>query len=90
MNSQMVLSQAKKRCSELLVGSPKFFPLQSVMEQLLYIEAALNDKAADRDKLEHINVGLFAVKEFEVRAPEFAELLYQVEDVVELMKSGKI
>lgn len=90
MESHMVIARAKKRCSELIVDAPDFYPLQSVMDQILYIESSLNDKSSDRSDLERINLGLFAVREFEARSPDFAELLYQVEDVVSLMKLGKI
>ncbi|MDZ4299115.1 MAG: immunity protein Tsi6 family protein [Moraxellaceae bacterium] len=85
-----IVSKAKARCGDLLVSSPTFYPLRSVMEQLLYIEIALNDRLADRSKLDDVNIGLFAVREFEDRAPDFAEMLYEVEDVVTQMKVGKI
>lgn len=90
MTPFVVVSKAKTRCADLLVSSPNFYPLQSVMEQLLYIENALNDRMADRSKLDDVNVGLFAAREFEFRAPDFAEMLYEVEDVVEQMKHGKV
>lgn len=85
-----VVVDAKRRCAELLAATPGFYPLVTVMEQLLYIEAALNSVEADRAKLGQINIGLFAMREFEIRAPDFAEKLYATEEVVDLMKAGKV
>lgn len=90
MNANVTVANAKARCAELAERLPDFYPLQSVMEQLSYIEESLIDKTVDRQKLKCINIGLFAVREFEVRAPDFAQMLYDVEDVVVLMMDGKI
>lgn len=90
MDANVVISSAKIRCAELVEKSPGFYPLQLVMEQLSYIEVALKDKSADRVHLKSINIGVFAAREFELRAPDFAQMLYDVEDVVALMKDGKL
>lgn len=89
MDANIIISNAKARCNELAQQLPNFHPLQSVMEQLSYIEESLRDKSIDREKLKGINVGIFAVREFEARAPDFAQMLYEVEDVVALMKEGR-
>lgn len=89
MDALDVIVKAKEKCRSLLALTPQFFPLQTIAEQLLYLEDALRNVSADRTKLKDINVGLFAVREFETRSPEFAEMLYEVEEVVEEMKSGR-
>jgi hypothetical protein len=85
-----VLTRAKQKCADLLAQTPDSFPLQSILEQLSYVESALGDRNADRSKLKDVNVGLYAVREFEARSPPFAELLYEVEDIVEQMKKGAV
>jgi hypothetical protein len=90
MNAMEVVARAKERCAELQAASPDFSPLRSIAEQLSYIETAILDKAADRSRLNDGNIGLFAAREFEARAPDFAELLYAVEDVVSDLKKSRL
>jgi hypothetical protein len=90
MNPTKIIARAKERCEAQLLNQPSFFPLQSVLEQIAYIETILHDESADRSKLKSLNIGVFAAREFEVRDIEFAEMLYEVEDVLDLMITGKI
>lgn len=90
MEATEIVASAISRCAELAEESPNFYPLQSVMDQLRYIECALADKTADRVRLATVNIGLFAAKEFESRAPEFANMLYEVDELVALMRDGKL
>jgi Tsi6 len=76
------VTQAQARCAELLSMAPHDQPLTMAMEQLDFILATLLGQAHDPLALRRINLGLLAAKEFESRAPDFADMLYAVEDVV--------
>jgi Tsi6 len=84
MNSpaETVLAHAKNRCAELMATAPQDQSLTMAMAQLDFICATLEGRANDPGALQRINLGLLAAREFEVRAPDFADMLYAVEDVV--------
>jgi hypothetical protein len=58
-------------------------PIISVRNQLYYILEALK-KENDRSRLSKINVGIYAVREFENVYDEFANMLYEVEEIKKL------
>ncbi len=64
-------------------------PVVSTRMQLNYIKSVLENKN-DRNRLEEINIGLYAVREFEVVNDNFADMIYKVCNIVELMKRNKI
>ncbi|MCS4533827.1 immunity protein Tsi6 family protein [Neisseria montereyensis] len=60
-------------------------PIVSTREQLNYILDTLHQKN-DGSKLDEITIGLYAVKEFEVDYKDFANLIYEVVEIIELIK----
>jgi hypothetical protein len=90
MNTEIqMLKAALNRCEELLISDPEFPPLQSIEVQLQYLIGILEGQT-DRSRLEEIIIGRYAAREFEDRDMAFANLLYEVEEIVDLMKAGQL
>ncbi len=60
-------------------------PIVSTRKQLNYILDALHQKN-DRSKLNKLTIGMYAVKEFETDYKDFSNLLYEVIEIVDLMR----
>ena len=69
---------------------PNFQPLESVKAQLQYLKGILDGTVEDRSRLKEIIIGIYAAKEFEDRDMDFANTLYDVEMIVDQLKSGKL
>ena len=90
MNMEIhTLIAALNRCRERLFSNPKFQPLLSIEAHLQYLIGILEGQISDRSRLEKIYIGIHAV-EFEERDITFANLLYEVEEIVDSMKAGKL
>jgi len=87
-NNPQVLDAALQRCRELLVCDPDFPPLLSIKVQLEYLISVANGKNIERERLKEIIVGQYAAREFEDREMAFANMLYEVVEVVKSLESG--
>lgn len=84
--SQNILHKALEECRKKLDEMPQFQPLLSIESQLLYLLGLVNKSNADMSRLDEIIVGVYAAKEFEDRDMDFANILYEVEEIVDLLK----
>ena len=73
------------RCLELLDVNPGFAPLLSIKAQLEYLIQIADGRSTDRSRLKEIIVGQYAAREFEDRDMEFANMLYDVADIVDAL-----
>jgi len=64
-------------------------PIISTRNQLNYILDTLKNKN-DASKLKEIIIGVYAAREFESDHEDFANLIYEVVEIVDLIKKGKI
>ena len=87
MNSESkTLKTALAECRKRLVVEPEFQPLRSIETQLKYLIEITDGAKVDRSRLNEITIGRYAAREFETRDMSFANLLYQVEDIVSQLK----
>lgn len=88
MNSQdrKIIETALSQCVAKIAVSPTFYPLHVIREELEYVLSVFDKKVFDTSKLASIDVGLYAAREFEDRDADFAERLYEVEDVVRKLR----
>lgn len=86
-NEVQTLRTALDECLKQLAKAPQFQPLLSVQAQLEYLLGVAEGSITDRSKLDKIIIGVYAAREFESRDMDFANLLYQVEEIVDSMKS---
>ena len=84
------LKKALVECQKKIGEMPDFDPLISIEKQLKYLIEIVEDSNLDRNRVSEIIIGIYAVREFESRDMEFAELLYDVDEVVDLIKANKI
>lgn len=86
MSYQSIVKSALNGCKVMQGKLPNFPRLQSIEAQLNYLQGLLDGSITDKSKLNSINIGMYAAREFESRDMSFAETLYQVEDVVSYLK----
>lgn len=86
LQTRTIITQAQARCAELMSTAPHDEPLTMVREQLDFILATLEGQTNDPAALQRINLGLIAARVFEPREPDFADMLYAVEDVVTTLR----
>lgn len=82
------LKTALMECKARLKSSPGFQPLMSIEAQLEYLIDVAEGRNLDRSRLNEIIIGIYAAREFETRDMQFANLLYEVEEAVDVMKQG--
>ena len=82
MKDIVLLTKLLVECEAKLRKNPNFRPLTIVKEEVNYLIALMEGKTQDRSNLANIQIGLLAVREFEATDPEFAELIFQVMDVI--------
>jgi hypothetical protein len=63
-----------------------FQPLLSIEKQIQYLIDLTENNTHDHSQLKDIIIDVYAAREFEDRDMEFANLLYKVEEVVDLLK----
>jgi len=61
--------------------------IQSIIIQLQYLIDLENRKRSDRDRLDDIIIGVLTVREIEPLDERVADLLYEVDEQVELMRN---
>ncbi|HEY9202343.1 MAG TPA: immunity protein Tsi6 family protein [Gammaproteobacteria bacterium] len=86
MKDKELLSRVLVECKSRLDKNPNFRPLAIVNEEVEYLRALIDGETQDRSNLENIQIGLLAVREFETDDPEFADLIFQVMELVEKLK----
>jgi hypothetical protein len=82
------LKTALASCEAHLRTMPNLQPLQSIQAQLTYLIDLTEGRITDRSQLDEIIIGVYAARDFETRDMDFANLLYEVEEVVKAMKLG--
>ena len=88
MNTINIINEAIKISKARIKAAPNFPIFQSIDAQLDYMDKLINGKIIDKSKLHQINVGLYAVKEFEESDPEFANILKKVQYIADRMAKG--
>ncbi len=89
MKPSPIFKQALEECRKRLTAEPNFPPLQSIEKQLEYLVELDEGRSADVNRLQDINLGLLAVREFEPHDMQFARLLHEVSRRVEEIKFGR-
>jgi Tsi6 len=84
-----ILKTALAECEKKISQTPNFQPLLSIEKQIQYLIDLTENKTHDHSRLKDIMIGVYAVREFEDRDMEFANLLYEVEEVVDLLKKRR-
>jgi hypothetical protein len=84
-----VIEKTINKSFEIFSDSSEWQPIISSRLQLNYILDALMEEN-DHSKLKDITIGAIAVREFETNNEDFAILIYEVVEVLELIKKGKI
>ncbi|WP_431355036.1 immunity protein Tsi6 family protein [Enterovibrio norvegicus] len=79
---------AKQIISERLKIAPDFTIYQSIQAQLDYILSIVNGSSTDRSRLKDINLGIYAVREFEDTDPDLSRSLKEVNFIVYKMTGG--
>jgi len=91
MNKQNAIKAIEKtiqKSFESFSKDTEWQPIVSTRAQLNYILDALLGKN-DASRLEEITIGILAVREFETNEEDFANLIYEVVEIVDLIKKGK-
>ncbi|PKG37115.1 immunity protein Tsi6 family protein [Psychromonas sp. Urea-02u-13] len=71
------ISLTTKRLSDI----PDYDIYQSILKQLNYLLSVVDGSEADSSMLDKINVGHFAVREFEESDPEFSSILKKCQNI---------
>lgn len=85
-----IIDKAIADSIKLTADYPNFQPLASVKTQLQYLRGILDGTVKNRSRLNEIIIGIYAAKELEERDMDFANVLYDVEIIVDQLKSGKL
>ncbi len=82
MEDIKLLTDVLEKCEEKLEKNSSFTPTSIVKEEIEYLIGLIEGEVVDPEKLTTIQMGLFAVREFEMEDPEFADNIYEVLAVV--------
>ena len=86
--STEILKSTLLECEKKLLEMPNFQQLHSIKAQINYLIDLIENRTSDRSRLKEIIIGVYAAREFETRDMEFANRLYQVEDLVAQIKKS--
>lgn len=92
----MTTEQALKKIEKTLNKSFELFPEDSYWQPIISARNQLNylknvlEKKSDKSKLDEINIGLISVREFENDYEDFAIMIYEVVDIVTLLKKNRL
>ena len=86
MDDRELLNKVLAECDSRLDKNPSFRPLTIVKEEVEYLRALIDGETQNRSNLGNIQIGLLAVREFEANDPEFADLIFQVMELVDKLK----
>lgn len=84
-----IVIETIKETNNCYSSDSEWQPIVSVRKQLNYILESLHE-ANDRILLSDVNIGLYAVREFENQHDKLANLIYEVVEIVDLLKKGKL
>ncbi|WP_299490903.1 immunity protein Tsi6 family protein [uncultured Shewanella sp.] len=90
LNNIEIVRQTKELIKLRLKQAPDFVIFKSIEAQLDYVLDILEGNTMDRSKLKDINVGHYAVHEFEESDPELANKLKKIQYFVYKMNGGII
>lgn len=88
MTTEQAIEKIEKTLNKSFELFPKdsyWQPIISTRNQLDYLKSILERKS-DKSKLNEINMGLISVREFENDYEDFANMIYEVVDIVGLLK----
>ena len=83
-----IVKQALATANHRLAVAPSFVIYQSIRNQLKYLLGVLKGTELDRSRLNQLNFGLYAVKEFEDSDPEFGQVLHQASRIAAQLEKG--
>ena len=86
MEDRELLITLLAECDSRLSRKPNFRPLGIIKEEVEYLLALIDGKTKDRENLKRIQIGLLAIREFEADDPQFADLIFQVADIVKKLQ----
>ena len=92
MTREQAITKIEKTLNKSFELFPKdscWQPIISTRNQLDYLKNSLEGKS-DTSKLDEINIGLIAVREFENDYEEFATMIYEIVDIVGLFKKNRL
>lgn len=69
-------------------AAPNFQILESIQNQLAYLQQVVSGESLDKRRLKEIVIGVYAVKEFDESDPEFATLLKEAQLIANKMSKG--
>lgn len=82
------VEEALRLCHERQQVFPTLAILDSIEKQLVYVRAILRGEIKDRSRMRDVNVGVYAVREFDESDPEFAKVLKKVHYIADKMANG--
>ncbi len=74
---------------ELFSKDSDWQPIIATRNQLYYLKNML-EKKSNKSKLNEINIGLIAVREFENDYEDFASMIYEIVDTVRLLQNNRL
>jgi hypothetical protein len=82
------VDEALRLCLQRKQAYPTVGMFDSIEKQLLYLRDVLTGDEIDRSRLCDINVGMYAVREFDDSDPEFAKALKKTHYIADRMARG--
>lgn len=81
-----LVNKALTVCRERIAKYPNYEILNSIEQQLLYLQSLVDGSESDKSRLPKIILGVYAVREFSETDSEFAELLVDANDLASRLK----
>lgn len=88
MNSKNTIEKAKNIVVSRLRDAPEFKIHQSISAQIDYMSDLVLGVSKDKSRLKDINVGVYAVREFNESDPELAEVLMKIQFMADKLERG--
>lgn len=89
MNKIEIFNKALVELNKFIEKFPENILVKSIEYQLNYLINLEESKEKDRSRLSEINLGLIAVREIEGKNDDLANILYEVNSIVKIMKTEK-
>jgi len=80
------LEQVRELSRQRLDVAPEFVLFQSIYAQLDFMCRLATGQESDRSRLQRVNIGRYAVREFEESDPEFARALKDAQYIAKGLK----
>lgn len=88
MNAKETVEKAKNIIESRMNEAPNFILYQSIGAQIDYVCEIVLGENKDKTRLKDINVGVYAVREFEESDPELAEELMNIQFIADKLERG--